>query len=360
VPHGLKCSLPHVRPASAYYYGAPGDVDQRALREYMTRILALAITTALVAAAADTLIVGHKFDSSVGVYSCETGVLLYKIAVPGQPDELSLAKDGQFAFVTSYSGGSSITMIDLNRRKVAGDIALHPYRRLGVMHVSKSGTLYVTAAEPGALLVVDPAKRVLLRSLSLGRGAPRSVTIDSREQFAYVADPTGGTVSVIDLNARRVIREITTYGQTMGLTLNSDSTILYAATRNNNSVAVIGVPSNRLLHRWFIQGHPVRLAIVPGRGELLSTQVHTGDLALISQADGSEVARMPIGKRVNGIAVDRRGEHAYVSAPASNTVVQVSLRDWKRRRVFRTPPAPHAVIIVEDTVLNQRQHKSHP
>lgn len=316
----------------------------------MTRFLAFVISTALVAAAANTLIVGHKYDKSIGFYSCETGALLHTLDLTNSPDELSLGQDGKFAFVTSYSSRStSVTIVDLSRRNVAGEIVLHSFRRLGGMHVTKSGRLYVTAAEPGALLVIDPVKRVLVQSLSLGDGAPRIVAIDGREQFGYVANPRSGTVSVIDLNEWKVIRAIVTYGQTLGLALNKDSTVLYAATRNNNSIAAIDVSSNRLVHRWFIQGHPVRLAMVPGRGELLSTQVHTGDLALVSLADGSEVARLPIGSRVNGLVVDQQGEHAYVSAPASNIVVQVSLKNWKRRRVFRTPRGPDPVIILEDT-----------
>jgi DNA-binding beta-propeller fold protein YncE len=118
--------------------------------------------------------------------------------------------------------------------------------------------------------------------------------------------------------------------------------------RNNNSIAVIDVTARRVLQRWFLQGHPVRLALHSERGELLSTEVHTGDLAMISLKDGSEIARMPIGDRVNGLAVDRKGEHAYVSAPASHIVVQVSLRDWKRRRVFRTFPGPDPILVLED------------
>jgi hypothetical protein len=52
---------------------------------------------------------------------------------------------------------------------------------------------------------------------------------------------------------------------------------------------------------------------------------------------------MPIGARVNGLAVD----HAYVSALASNIVVQVSSRDWKRQRVFRTFSGPDPILVLE-------------
>jgi DNA-binding beta-propeller fold protein YncE len=315
----------------------------------MKAFFAVAISIACSASAADTLVVGHKPDNSIGFYDCGSGAILHNISGIRSPRELSVSHDRKFVFVTSYSSDSkSVTIIDLSRRQKVGQIPLERYARLGGMHVSTSGKLYVAAAEPGALLVIDPVKRALLQSVRLGNRAPRMITVDEAEQFAYAANPESGTLSVIDLNTLQTIQEVQTFGATSGLTLNQDSTVLYAATRNNNSIALIGARPARLLQRWFVQGHPVRLALIPDRRELLSAQVHTGDLALLS-LNGSEIARMPIGSRVSGLAVDRRGEHAYVAAPASNIVVQVSLKDWKRQRIFRTLSGPDPVVILEET-----------
>jgi hypothetical protein len=87
------------------------------------------------------------------------GALLHRIAGIESPHELSVSQNRNFAFVTSDSSDSkSLTIVDLRRRVLQSEVQLSPYRRLGGMHVGESGNIYVTAAEQGALLIIDPLK----------------------------------------------------------------------------------------------------------------------------------------------------------------------------------------------------------
>ena len=66
----------------------------------------------------------------------------------------------------------------------------------------------------------------------------------------YVANGRGGTVSVVDVQAARVVRTIANVGaRPWGLALSSDERTLYSANGPSNDVSVIDVASGKVTQK---------------------------------------------------------------------------------------------------------------
>lgn len=320
------------------------------------RILALAAWAAA-AWGGDTLMVLHKLDDSLGFYDAATGKLEAKAATGRKPHEFALSADGRWAYVTNYGadtytetqpGGNTLTVIDVQARKPVGEIGLGSYTRPHGIERGRSGKFYVTTDFPAAVLVVDGAKRKVLRAIPITGKLPHMLEVSADERQAWTADAGGGTVTVVDLNARRVRSQIEVGGVPMGLELTPDEKTLFVATRSGNTVVAVDAVTNRVRRMIGVPGEPVRLAYDARTRRVLVTLIGSGEVAALDARTLLEVKRQKAGARCEGILLDVEGDSVYVSAQGENRVVQFSLPDLERVREIETAAKPDPLFLLRD------------
>lgn len=311
----------------------------------------------LVAFGGDTLLVVHKLDDSFGFYDAASGKLEAKVATGKKPHEFALSADRRFAYVTNYGadtytetqpGGNTITVIDLKARLAVGEISLGDYTRPHGIQRGKSGRFYVTTDFPAALLVVDGPKRKVLNAIPLPGKLPHMVELSADERQAWTADAGSGTVTVVDLRARRVRGQIEVGGVPMGLALTPDEKTLFVATRTTNMVVAVDAVTNRVRRNIGVPGMPVRLAYAPDSHLLFVTLIETGEVAALHGRTLLEVKRVAAGARAEGILADPRGGFLYVSAQGDNRVVKFSIPDLEQVQTIDTPAKPDPLFLLTD------------
>ncbi|MCI0391776.1 MAG: hypothetical protein MOB07_23785 [Acidobacteria bacterium] len=198
--------------------------------------------------AQEVAVIVHKWDNSAGFYDSKTGEQLARVEVGVKPHEMALSADRRLAYITNYGvnsytqqeeGGNTISILDLVRREKLGAIELGKFHRPHGIELGRSGRLYVTCDFPPSLLVIDPAKRAILREYPVGQSLPHMVMITRDEKKAYTANSGSGTVTSIDLVTGKVIKHIDIGGVPMGMARSKDARLLYAANRTGNRVAII-------------------------------------------------------------------------------------------------------------------------
>jgi YVTN family beta-propeller protein len=309
-------------------------------------------------AAAESLVVACKWSDCVNFYDAMTGKEQHSEPIGHRPHEMALAKEGGLAFVSLYGtdfyydsaeGGRAVAILDVARRRKIGEIDLGEYRRPHGIEVGhRSGRLFVTCDRPAALLVIDPQRRSVEAAIRLAdaKALPHMVAVSGDERLAYVANCGSGTVSVIDLVARKETSGITIGGVPMGMALTRDGKTLYATNRTANGVAVIDTANAKVKRIIEISGQPVRAAFTPDERLLLVTLIESGELAVIDLADMAVTRRLPIGQRVEGLLIDTDGRYGYASAQADNKVVKFSLHDWRPVLEIKTAERPDPLLVV--------------
>jgi YVTN family beta-propeller protein len=305
----------------------------------------------------ESLAVACKWSDSVVFYDAASGQEEQSVPIGYRPHEMVQSQDRATAYVTLYGtdfyydmaeGGRAVAILDLVGRRKLGEIDLGQYRRPHGIEVGHhSGRLYVTCDRPAALLILDPQKRTVESAIRLAnaQALPHMVTVTTDERTAYLANSGAGTVSVIDLAARKETSEISIGGVPMGMALTSDGQKLFATNRTANGVAVIDTAAGKVVRMIELPGQPVRAQLTASERHLLVTLIDAGELAVVDSRDLSVLRRLKVGQRVEGLMIDAEGRFAYASAQADNKVVKFSLSDWRPVLEIKTAERPDPLLI---------------
>ena len=165
----------------------------------------------------------------VAVVDVAAGKALAKIPVGVCPYAIVISKDKKLAFVSNFGG---------------------PLARKGDKTELSAGTKVAvddrSIALRGSVTVIDIQSRKAIKQIAT-RIYPESMALSPDGNLLYVSDESGDGISVVDTKRLEVVHTIDTkpdpslpYGSlTTGLTFSPDGKVLYAANAGNNAIALI-------------------------------------------------------------------------------------------------------------------------
>ena len=322
--------------------------------------LRVAATIALLAGAlgarAEELLVVEKGAERLAGYDADTGGALWSVPVGTKPHEFAVSRDGKTAWVSNYgvdsfadkgAGGTTLSVVDLVRHEAAGLIDLGEIHRPHFIHVGASGRLYVTTDEPAGLVVLDPAKRTVIRHYAVGQSLPHMLAVSADEKRAFTANTGSGTVSVIAVGSDAPLKQVEIGGLPQGFAWGRDEARLFVSNRAGDEVLALDPATGAVTARTKLSGHPHRLVVTPDGRRLLASAIDSGDVIAIDTATVKETARLRVGKRADGIAVDAAGRFGYVAVQDEDKVVKFSLPDLKPVLEIKTRSKPDPVSVRE-------------
>src|SRR6267154_2283608 len=185
-------------------------------------IMTLETGTALRAAEANSggshglLLVCNKGDKTLGIIDPETCRQIATVPEAGETGhEVVASPDGKRAFVPIYGNsgvghsgtdGQLIRVIDLAAKKIVGTVdfgkGIRPHC---VVMGPKNGLLYVTTELGSSISVIDPQTLKIVDSITTGQPESHMLAITRDGRRGYVANVGPGTVSVLDLEAKKLI-----------------------------------------------------------------------------------------------------------------------------------------------------------
>ena len=307
------------------------------------------------ARADERLIVLQKYEELLSGYDPATGDRVGPaIRIFAVPHEMAATADGRELFITNYGvktfrdeggGANTVTVVNTARLEHAGVVDLGANRRPHGIARGRSGRFYVTTDFPAALLVIDPVSRAVVRRIPLDQKLPHMVVVTPDEKRAVVANSGSGTVTIVSLAVgpgATKPRHLTIGGTPMGLALSTDGRWLYATNRDANQVVLIDMRAERITREIPVAGEPTRLAFGPG-GLLIISAIAAGAIVVVDTKTFKEVARVPVGRRPEGLFVDVDQARGFVSVQDDDKVVEFSLSDWKVLREIKTGEHPDAL-----------------
>jgi len=173
--------------------------------------------------------VALAIPNQVAVVDIAEGKVLRKIPVGVCPYAISISKDKRFAFVSNFGGP-------------------HPHKgdRTELSAGTKVAVDDHSIALRGSVTVIDIQSGKALKEIAT-RIHPESMTLSPDGNLLYVSDESGDGISVMDTKKLEVVQTIDTkpdpslpYGSlTTALTFSPDGKVLYAANAGNNAIALI-------------------------------------------------------------------------------------------------------------------------
>lgn len=181
------------------------------------------------------LVEGHiayvalAIPNQVAVVDIDKGKVLSKIPVGVCPYAIVISKDKRYAFVSNF-GGPNAKKEDRTEESAGTKVAVDDR----------------SVALRGSVTVIDIQSRKIIHEIKT-RIYPESMVLSPDGNLLYVTDDSGDGISVIDAKKFNVVHTINTkpdpslpYGSlTTGLAFSPNGKVLYAANAGNNSIALI-------------------------------------------------------------------------------------------------------------------------
>jgi DNA-binding beta-propeller fold protein YncE len=311
-------------------------------------LLGVAMTLSAAAQAQGTLLVAEKGAQSLALIDAATGHVLASVPEGGiTGHEVAASKDGRYAYVPIYGNsgvgapgtdGSTMVTIDIAARKVVSTFDFHHGVRPHCPVVGPDNLLYVTTELDRTVSIFDlanPAAPKLIGSIPTGSVESHLLALSHDGRFGYTANVGPGTVSVLDLKARKLVTVIPISPQVQRMSVSMDDKLAFTSDQTKPQLAVIDTATNKLKTWIPLSSSSYGSAPTPDGRWLLLCLIKENKLAVIDLKEMKVARTIDVPAAPQAVLVRPDGLAAYISCDKSNQVAELDLKTWVvTRRIF--------------------------
>ena len=284
-------------------------------------------------AAPGYLAVANQGDHTALLIDLSSGKTLAKIEVGVNGHELAVSPDGRFAYVPIYGNsgvgrpgtdGSTIDIIDLRERKLAGHIDLGKPVRPHCAKFGPGGLLYVSAELANAVYLVDVNSRKVVGEIPTGAPESHMLAISPDGKRIYTANVGVGSVSVLDLPKRSLVTVIPVAKTVQRISISPDGKFIFTHDQREPRIAVIDTATDKIAG-WIALPDTVYSSTPTPDGRWLLANSPSGKLFVIDLTTRKVAQSYDIPKAIGEISVTQDGSRAYISCPQAGTIEVLDL-----------------------------------
>ena len=291
------------------------------------------------------LLVANKGDHTLGIIDPEAGRQIAAVAESGVTGhEVTASPDGKFAYVPIYgdsgvgdpgTDGRTMDVIDIDARRVVATIDFgRPVRPHCAMFGPKDGLLYVSTELTNSIDVIDPHTHKIVGHIPTGAPESHMFILSRDGRRAYTSNVHPGSVSAIDLAARKVDAVIPISAKSQRIALSADDRYAFTSDQTQPRLAVIDTASNTVT-RWIpLEGVAYGMAATSDGRWLLVTLPNAGQVAVVDLNTMKAVRSVEVPKFPQEIVVRPDNGVAYVSCHESRKVAAIDLKTWKVEKLI--------------------------
>ncbi len=250
------------------------------------------------------------------------------------PHEVVASEDGRFAYISNYGAfstpGHTLSVVDLAARKSLPAVDLGALRAPHGLELV-GGKVYFTAEGSKTIGRYDPAARQIDWQLGLGQDRTHMLVVAKDLGRIFTSDVNSDTITVLE---RAKGGDVSGWTMTHvpvgkgpeGFDVAPDGRELWAANSHDGTVSVVDVAARKVL-----QTIPVntkfanRVKFTPDGTRVLISDLGTGDLLVLDAVSRRELKRISLGHGAAGILVAPDGSRAYVAVSPDDQVAVVDL-----------------------------------
>jgi DNA-binding beta-propeller fold protein YncE len=285
------------------------------------------------------LLVANKGDMSLGIVDVDAGKQVATVPEGGKTGhEVTASPDGRTAYVPIYgdsgvgkpgTDGDHMVVIDIASRKVTGTVnfgrGVRPH--LPVFG-PKNGMLYVTTELDQAITIIDPKTLKIMGQIPTGQKESHMLVISHDGRRGYTANVGPGTVSVLDLDARKTLTIIPISGETQRISISPDDKWVFTSDQKEPRLAVIDTASNKVTTWVALPGAGYGTASTPDGKWLLVDVPSKNQVAIVDLTAMKVVKSLDVPKAPQAVVVRPDGKEAYASCDSSHKIAVIDVANW--------------------------------
>ena len=244
---------------------------------------------------------------------------------------------GTAAWASREPDGKNIVVIDVVAHKVVGNILFDHGVRPALRGLRPEGKLlYVTTELDHSVTIIDPKTLKIVGSIPTGQPESHMLALSHDGLHGYTANVGPGTVSVLDIKARKTVTIIPISGNTQRIAISNDDRWVFTADQTAPRMAVIDTATNTVKSWVKLDGLGYGSAPTRDGRWLLMALPDENKVDVIDLRTMTVVRTVAVGANPQEVLVRPDGKVAYVSCMGSNQVSEIDLATWTVKRNIAT------------------------
>jgi len=285
------------------------------------------------------LLVTNKGDRSMSIVDPVTNKQIMVVPEEGVTGhELAASPDGKLAYIPIYgdsgvgkpgTDGQLLRVVDLEKRQIVNTLDFGKgVRPHCAIYNAKKNLLYVTTELDKTVSIIDPETLKIIGTVPTGQEQSHMLTVTKDGTRGYTANVGPGTVSVLDLDKKELIKTIPISGMTQRISLSVDDRWVFTSDQKKAQLVVIDTKTNEVAKRVDLPNFGYGTAPTPD-GKFLLVCCGIGEVAIVDleKMEVSKVLQVPKAPQYALVRPD--GAAAYVSCDASAQVAVIDLKEMK-------------------------------
>jgi DNA-binding beta-propeller fold protein YncE len=292
------------------------------------------------APASALLLVANKGDQTVGIIDPASGREIATVKESGfTTHEVVASPDGKTVFAPIYGNsgvgqpgtdGSTIDVIDLASRRVVHTIDLGvPARPHCAVFGPKDGLLYVTTELEKAVSVIDPKTYKIVGKIPTGQPESHMLAITHDGRRGFTANVGPGTVTVLDMVARKTLAVIPISKQTQRISISNDDRYAFTSDQTAPRLAAISTATNKVKAWVAMPGIGYGTAPTTDGRSLLVCLININKVGVIDLGTMKLSRTIDVLPAPQEIIIPPAGDVAYVSCDRSRKIAVINLKTCK-------------------------------
>jgi DNA-binding beta-propeller fold protein YncE len=285
------------------------------------------------------LLVANKGDESLGIVDVDSGQQVATVPEGGKTGhEVTASPDGRTAYVPIYgdsgvgkpgTDGDRMVVIDIASRKVTGTVNFgHGVRPHLPVFGPRNGMLYVTTELDQAITIIDPKTLKIVGQIPTGQTESHMLAISHDGRRGYTANVGPGTVSVLDMEARKTLAVIPISGETQRISISPDDKWVFTSDQKAPRLAVIDTATNKVTTWVALPGAGYGTASTPDGKWLLVDVPSRNQVAVVDLTAMKAVKSLDVPKAPQAVVVRPDGKEAYASCDSSHKIAVIDVANW--------------------------------
>jgi len=297
--------------------------------------------SAMFAGPTDTglIITANKGEHTVGIIdpvSLKQIAAIPENGVTGH--EVITSPDGKYAYVPIYGNsgvgkpgtdGRNMIVVDIPERKVVGNVDFGKgVRPHCPVFDAKRNLLYVSTELNDTISIIDPKTLKIVGAVPTGQPESHMFALSHAGHLGYTANVGPGTVSVLDMDAHKVLAVIPISKETQRISISPDDSMVFTADQTKPQLAVIETKTNTVKHWIPLDGFGYGTAPTSDGKYLVVAVPGKHQVAIVDLATLTVVHTVAVPATPQAVVIRPDNLVAYVSCDQSSQVAAVDLRDW--------------------------------
>jgi len=222
-----------------------------------------------------------------------------------------------------------MVVIDIRSRKVIATVDFgHGVRPHLPVFGPKNGMLYVTTELDKSVTIVDPKTLKIVGQIPTGQPESHMLVISHDGRRGYTANVGPGTVSVLDMDAKKTIAVIPISGETQRISISPDDKWVFTSDQKEPRLAVIDTATDKVTAWVPLPGAGYGTASTPDGKWLLVDVPSKNQVAIVDLTAMKVVKSLDVPKAPQAVVVRPDGKEAYASCDSSHKIAVIDIANW--------------------------------